>query len=276
MILIEFYYELKLLVQYFFLGLVQGFTEPIPISSSGHIIILKELFTLETSGLSLEIFVHFGSLLAITYSYRQDLTRLTINGLKYVKTKNKTAKADYHFMLLLIIATFITGAFGLAFESIVSDKLSTTYVVGITLFLTGIALWTIRHLHGSKSDNKLTVKDAVIIGLAQSIALVPGISRSGATIVAAMLLGIKRETALRFSFLLFIPIGLSSTLLSTYNLINDPNLNTLFIPYFIAFITAAIATFYSLKWFINIMTKGKLIYFSLYCFFTGTLVLFFL
>ena len=106
------------------------------------------------------------------------------------------------------------------------------------------------------------MKDAIIVGLAQACALIPGISRSGATIVA-MLLGMKQETALRFSFLLYIPVSLGGLLLSITDIANDPNLDTLFVPYVVAFIATFIMTYISLKWFMNIMAKGNLKYFSI-------------
>lgn len=109
------------------------------------------------------------------------------------------------------------------------------------------------------------MKDAIIIGLAQACALIPGISRSGATIVAAMLLGMKQETALRFSFLLYIPVSLGGLLLSITDIANDPNLDTLFVPYIVAFIATFVMTYISLKWFMNIMArKFKILLFLLY------------
>src|SRR5699024_11546164 len=98
------------------------------------------------------------------------------------------------------VATVITVVLGLLFEDIISEKLSTVMTVGVTLLITGFALWIIRNLQGRKNDGDLTFKDAIIAGLAQSVALIPGISRSGATIVAAILLGMKQDTALRISF----------------------------------------------------------------------------
>src|SRR5690606_34936042 len=110
-------------------------------------------------------------------------------------------------------------------------RLSAVTVVGVTLLITGVALWIIRNLRGNKNDGEITMKDAIIVGLAQSIALIPGVSRSGSTIVAAMLLGMKQETALRFSFLLYIPVSLGVTILSVGDIVNDPNFDVLMIPY---------------------------------------------
>ncbi|ASN07436.1 undecaprenyl-diphosphate phosphatase [Virgibacillus necropolis] len=268
--------EFWLLIKYLLLGLVQGFTEPIPISSSGHLVILQELFGIEIEGLSFEILVNFGSLIAVLVIYWKDIIRLIRNGLNYMMTKDPDSKGDFQFILYLIIATIPTGILGLLFEDYISSKLSTVAVVGVTLLLTGLALWIIRNIRGRKNDGDLKVKDAIIVGLAQSVALIPGISRSGATIVAAMLVGMKAETALRFSFLLYIPVSLGITMLSIGDILGDENINALAIPYVLAFAASIIATYFSLKWFMNIMAHGNLKYFSFYCFIVGILVILFL
>lgn len=268
--------EIWLLIKYLFLGLLQGFTEPIPISSSGHLVILQELFGIEIEGLSFEILVNFGSLLAVLVIYRKDIIRLIQNSLNYIRTKKQDTKSDFQFVLYLVIATIPTGILGLLFEDYITSKLSTVAVVGVTLLITGVALWIIRNLRGRKNEGEIKVKDAIIVGLAQSVALIPGISRSGATIVAAMLMGMKIETALRFSFLLYIPVSLGITMMSIDEIIHDENINALAIPYVLAFAASIIATYFSLKWFINIMARGNLKYFSFYCFIVGILVILFL
>src|SRR5690625_3397415 len=265
--------ELWLLIQYLVLGIVQGVTEPIPISSSGHVVIIQELFGIVAEGLSFAILVNFGSLIAVIVIYRKDIMRLIYNGLLYLIKREESAKEDFQFIIFLVIATVPTGILGLLFEDVISSNLSGVTTVGVTLLITGIALWIIRNLRGRKHDGDLTIKDAVIVGLAQSVALIPGVSRSGATIVAAMLLGMKQETALRFSFLLYIPVSLGISILSVDSIINDPNFNSLKIPYQLAFMASIMATFYALKWFMNVMSKGNLKYFSYYCFIVGIIVI---
>ncbi|MFD2630354.1 undecaprenyl-diphosphate phosphatase [Oceanobacillus kapialis] len=268
--------DLWLLIKYFLLGVFQGFTEPIPISSSGHLVILRELFNINIKGLSFEILVNFGSLIAVLLVFRHDIIRLIQNGWLYITKREEKAKGDFQFIIFLVIATIPTGVLGLLFEDIISEKLSKPIVVGFTLLLTGAALWVIRNLRGEKNDGDLRVKDALIVGFAQAVALIPGISRSGATIVAAMLVGMKQDTALRFSFLLYIPVSLGITMLSFTDIISDPNFDALAIPYLIAFMASIVASFYALKWFINIMAKGNLKYFAFYCFIVGILVILFI
>ncbi len=263
--------ELLELLKYAFLGLLQGFTEPIPISSSGHLVIAQKVFGLEIKGLSFEILMNFASLLAVLLIYRNDLIRLTSHGVRYVVSRDKESKSEFMFIVYLVVATIPAAVLGLLFEDFIGEQLKGLKVVGATLIITGIALWLIRNLRGSKGESALNFKDALIVGLAQAVALIPGISRSGATIVAAMGLGMKQETALRFSFLLFIPVSVGSMILS----IGDLQFGDMLIPYIIAFLLSLTASYYSLKWFMNIMARGNLIYFSIYCFIVGALVLIF-
>ncbi|WP_273122618.1 undecaprenyl-diphosphate phosphatase [Metabacillus sp. HB246100] len=252
----------------------QGFTEPIPISSSGHLVFAQHFLGVTIDGLSFELFVNAASLLAVLLIYREDLARLTVNGVKYITTKDPNAKNDFQFIVYLIIATIPAGVIGVLFDDVISQY-KYIQVTAVTLIITGIALWTIRNLRGRKNDGDLSFKDALIIGFAQAVALIPGISRSGATIVAAMGLGMKQETALKFSFLMFIPVSFGGLILSVSELMEDPNLDTLLLPYIVAFIAALITSYFSLKWFMNIMARGNLKYFAYYCFIVGIAVLIF-
>lgn len=268
--------NLLTLIKYLILGLVQGITEPIPISSSGHLIIVRELFGIEAKGLSFEIFVNFASLLAVLIIYRDDIVRLIKNTYLFLVQKDPYAKSDFQFVLYLIVGTIPVGVVGVLFGDVLGELLSGTKVVGITLLITAAAIWTIRNLRGRKNDGDLTLRDAIIVGLAQAVAVTPGISRSGASIVASMLVGMKQETALRFAFLLYIPVSLGTGILEIPDILTDPNFNELVIPYTIAFIASFIATYFALKWFMDIMRKGNLKYFAYYCVIVGTLVLIFL
>lgn len=268
--------NLALWIKYTLLGAIQGFTEPIPISSSGHLIIFRELFNVKIEGLSFEIFVNFASLIAVLIIYRKDIIRMTINFFHYLKTKDVASKGDFMFIIYLVIATIPTGVLGFLLDDFISNQLSGVTIVGVTLLVTGVALWIIRNIRGHKGDGEITIRDALVVGLAQTVALIPGISRSGATIVAAMLVGMKQETALRFSFLLYIPVSVGVTIFSIKDIVGDSNFSMLAIPYILAFAASLIFSYYALRWFMNIMAKGNLKYFSFYCFIVGTLVLIFL
>lgn len=270
---LELSQEIILLLKYLLLGIFQGFTEPIPVSSSGHLVFLQHFLGVEIEGLSFEVFVNFASLFAILVIYRHDLKQLISGFFRYLLKKDEDSKSDYRFGIFIIIATIPAVVIALLFEDWIAGELKQIHVIAVTLLITGAALFLIRNLKGWKNDHEITLKEVIIVGLAQAVALIPGISRSGATIVAAMGLGWKQETALRFSFFLFIPISVGAGILAVSDLFQDPNLADLAVPYLLAFIGSFIASYFSLKWFMNIMRSGKLIYFALYCFVVGTLVL---
>lgn len=263
------------LIKYVFLGLFQGLTEPIPVSSSGHLEIAEYFFGLEIKGMSFALLVNTASLFAVLLVYKEDILRLIRNGLSYMKSKDPEAKADFMFIIYLIVGTIPAAVIGIVFGDFIEEKLASIQTVGITLLITGLALWLIRNFRGRKSDGDLSFKDALIVGIAQAIALIPGISRSGATIVAAMGLGMKQETALRYSFLLYIPVSVGGMILGFSDIMRDPYLEDLALPYVLAFFGSLFASYFSLKWFMNIMARGELKYFAIYCFIVGPLVIFF-
>lgn len=265
-----------ILFKYAFLGLLQGLTEPIPISSSGHIIIAEHLLDLKINGFSFEVLVNTASLIAVMLIYRSDLYRLSRNGTQYLLKRNRQAASEFYFIVYLIIATIPAAMIGYLFDDWIADHFKTLQMIGIMLLVTGIALWLIRNMKGNKNEGDVTFKDAVIVGIAQAIALFPGLSRSGSTIVAAMGLGMKQQTALRFSFLLYIPISLGGIALEIPKMSNDPYFKALIIPYTVSFLVCFIASYFSLKWFMGIMARGNLGYFTAYCLITGMIVLFFL
>ncbi|WP_404408680.1 undecaprenyl-diphosphate phosphatase [Jeotgalibacillus malaysiensis] len=266
--------QLWILLKFTFLGLFQGFTEPIPISSSGHLQLAQYFLGIEIEGnnFTFELMVNSASLIAVLLVFREDIMRLITRGLGYIKTRKPEDKTEFNFILYLIIGTIPAGVIGVLFDDDIS-RLSGPQTVAITLMITGIALFLIRNLRGKRGESGMSVKDALIIGGAQAIALIPGISRSGATIVAAMARGIHQETALRYSFLLFVPVSLGGMILSFSDFLQDDNLAVLWLPYLLAFIASLIASYFSLKWFMNIMAKGNLIYFAIYCLIVGPIVL---
>ena len=148
-------------------------------------------------------------------------------------------------------------------------------IISISFILTGIFLYLIRNKNGYKTDYNITCKDALFIGLVQVLALIPGISRSGSTLIAGISRNIKRENAFKYSFMLYIPISIGTTILGVSDIIRINNIN-LILPYILGFIFSFIVSFFTLKWFRIYVQKGKLIYFSIYCLIIGILSLLFL
>lgn len=264
-------------LKYIFLGIVQGFTEPIPISSSGHLLILKNIFNINVlNDLNFEIVVNFGSFIAISFLYRKDIFKIIKDFIKYIRTKNIAYKNNYKYAILIIIATIPAGILGLIFKHKIDAISNNIKLIGIALLITACALFLIKDESGYKEKEQISYLNGFIIGLFQAIALLPGISRSGSTIVGGMLCNLKKKVSVNFSFMLYLPISVATLTLGIKDLLNTSNINSLIFPYALGMIFSAIVTYFSAKWFINIMKKGKLIYFSIYCFIVGVLVILFL
>ncbi|WP_433708765.1 undecaprenyl-diphosphate phosphatase [Paenibacillus illinoisensis] len=268
--------DIILWLKYLFLGVVQGATEPIPVSSSGHLIIAQRLMGMKQNGLSFEILTNTASLIAIVFIFREDIKKLVVGAVQYLRTRDQQYRAEFMFVVYIIIGTIPAALAAVLFKDRIEEVFASVHTVSIALLVTGVALWLIRNLRGRKRDGDLSTKDAILVGLAQAVALIPGISRSGATVIASIAVGMKQETALRFSFMLYIPISLGGLVLGASDIANDPNRSELAIPYLIAFITTLVVTYFSMRWFMGIMAKGNLKYFSYYCFIAGTLLLIFL
>ncbi|MBO2942894.1 undecaprenyl-diphosphate phosphatase [Paenibacillus sp. F411] len=268
--------DVLLWLKYLFLGMVQGITEPIPVSSSGHLVIVQELMGLKQEGLFFEVLTNTASLFAIAVIYRQDIARLISSTVKFILTREKEYRSDFMFSLYVVIGTIPAALAAVLLKSQIEQFFSSIHTVSISLLVTGVALWLIRNLRGRKRDGDLSVRDALLVGLAQAVALIPGISRSGATVISSMAVGMKQETALRFSFMLYIPISVGGIILSVSDLTQNPERASMAVPYVLAFAASLVTTYFSMKWLMNVMAKGNLKYFAYYCFAVGILLLFIL
>lgn len=266
------------IINYIVLGIIQGLTEPLPISSSGHVMIINNLLKSNIDIELLAIITNFGSLLAIIYLYRKKIINLIKDFFLYIKNKNKETYNNFKYCLYLIVGTIPAGILGIIVSSTkVFDKLEENIkFVGITLLITALLLFLIRNIKGKKDNNDITYKDAFIVGLFQAIALIPGISRSGATIVGGMTRNLKRETAFDFSFLLYIPVSVATMILGLKKLFETSIESTTIIFYLASMLIAGVITYFATKWFRNIVKNGKLIYFVIYCLVVGLLVILFL
>ena len=266
--------DIILLLKYIVIGLVQGFTEPIPVSSSGHVMIASEILGMGEQGFTFAILTNTASLMAILFIYREDIIRLISNFFAYLKTKDARYKSDYMFCWYIVLASIPAGIGGVLLSDVIADNVSMT-TIAFMLFVTGIALWLIRNMRGTKTEQTMTMKDAIIVGFGQAVALTPGISRSGATVITGIARGLTQETAMKFSFMLYIPVSLGSIVLGVTDFLDEPNKMDLALPYTLTFIATMIMTYFAFKWFMGIMKSGKLVYFTYYCFIVGTLLLIF-
>jgi len=180
------------------LGLIQGITEFIPVSSSGHLLITHEIFGSGGSTLAFDVALHVGTLLALLLYFKNDLIDL----LRNLNAKNKQGS----LARLLVAATIPAVVAGLLFTGYIDDNLRTPLVVAITLASVGFLMLIVDSISTNKKEQQVTTKQGMTVGLAQAIALIPGVSRSGITITTGMFMGLSRSQAARFSFLLAIPI----------------------------------------------------------------------
>ena len=275
------------LIEYIFLGILQGITEPIPVSSSGHILILQTILeklnqVIDINFETLATITNLGSLVAITIIFWKDIVSLVRSFFSYIfnkdSRKDKDTSNDYMYCLKIIIATIPAGVAGLVATKLdLLEKLEENVkFVGLMLLVTSLFLFLIKDFKGKKERGEITFKDSIIVGLSQMIAIIPGISRSGATIVGGMFSNLKRETAFNYSFILYIPISIATSLLGIKDLLELSISSSEYILYIIAAILSGIFTYIFTKWFAKIVKEGKLIYFSIYCLILGLIVILFL
>ena len=273
------------LLVYIILGIIQGLTEPIPVSSSGHVLIIQTLLQKVATDVTIDFSIlatitNLGSLVAIIILFREKIFKLVKSFFTYIfqKDSRKKLKKDYNHCWKIVLATIPAGLMGLI--ATVFDLLDTleenVKFIGLTLLITSVFLYLIKDFKGKKDEEDISWKDAFIIGLYQMVAIIPGISRSGSTIVGGMFQGLKRETAFNFSFILYIPISIATSILGIKDLIELSVSSGTWILYTISAIISGIFTYICTKWFAKIVKEGKLIYFSIYCLIVGLLVILFL
>jgi undecaprenyl-diphosphatase len=283
------------LIQAIIMGVVQGLTEFLPVSSSGHLAIFRSLLKLDLdTGILFEIMLHFGTLLAIFAVYYKDIIQLIVEGLGIVKDfiinlfkmagalfTNK--KADLvkvihtpyrKFVMLIIVGSIPTGIFGLYLEDKIEAYFSHLIVPGIALLITGsLLLFSDRINRGNKKEEGTTYGNGFIIGVFQGIAIIPGISRSGSTIVGGLLNGLNREFAIKFSFILSIPAVLAATLLQFLRISGESIGNVITAPYLIGTAISAIVGYICIKTLILLLRNNKFHLFAYYCFGVGILTI---
>ncbi len=250
------------------LGIVQGLTEFLPVSSSGHLELAKGLLDfkgLPEESIFITVLLHFATALSTIVIYRKDIWDI-LKGLKLQKN-NESLLFVGKIISSMIPATII----GVLYDDVIESFFSQQYtLVGAMLILTGVLLF---FASKSKSTEKnVSFLDSLIIGISQAIAILPGVSRSGATISTSVMLGIDKSKSARFSFLMVVPLifgKVAKDLLGGNVVIDSAQAPT----YVISFITAFVVGMIACKWMIGIVRKSKLIYFAIYCLVVGTLAI---
>lgn len=231
------------------LALIQGLTEFLPISSSAHLILPSQLLGWQDQGLAFDVAVHVGTLMAVVLYFRQDIFELTkawFGSLQGQKT------SESNIAWCIILATIPAGLTGLLLKDFIEENLRSTAVIAGTTIIFGLLLWYAdKKASQVKMINEISLKNALIIGVAQALALIPGTSRSGITMTAALMLGYDRKSAARFSFLLSIPIITLAGGYLTLKLITGDELvdwNAIVLGTIMSFISAYACIYLFLKW----------------------------
>lgn len=202
------------------LAIIQGLTEFLPISSSAHLILPAELLGWRSQGLAFDVAVHVGSLLAVMIYFRQDIIRLTLAWISQGFTKQQSG--DSRLAWFVVIGTIPAGLFGFLMKDWIEINARSALIIAITTIVFGLLLWYADAKATQRKNLKqITLKDTLFIGVAQAMAIIPGTSRSGVTMTAGLMLGLDRESAARFSFLLSMPIILAAGLFSVLDLLES-------------------------------------------------------
>ena len=245
------------------LGIIQGVTEFIPVSSSGHLVIANHFIDFDLQDISFEIMLHLGTVLAVIVYFWKDIWSL-ISAVFKVKDKSEVVVNNRKIILYLLIATMITGVIGVLLKDFIESIFHSALLSASMLIITGIILMISDYIPSkSISLPKTGIWRSVIIGLSQAVSIIPGISRSGTTIATSLFVGLKREEAARFSFLLSIPVILGATLLELRKMTSIPR--ELILGYIVSGVAAFISGFLVISLLLELIKKRKLKIFAIYC-----------
>lgn len=281
------------LLQAIIMGIIQGATEFLPVSSSGHLAIFKNIFHVNTdTGILFDILLHFGTLVAIFVVYWKDIAELVVNGLRIVgdafvnigiffcnitskdkKQYKKIVNTEYkRFVMLVIVSTFITMILALPFEKFIGSAGETLLIPGICLCITSVILFVADRIKpGSKRAQDATYKNSVFVGLVQGFATLPGISRSGSTITAGLACGFDREFAVKYSFIMSIPAVLGVCILEIPDLAGAIHSGLDIVNYIVGMAVSAVVGYACIKLMLLTVKKNKFKWFSIYCLCAGIL-----
>ena len=239
------------------LGIVQGLTEFLPVSSSGHLVIITKLLGLKPN-IAFDVMLHFATLLAVCVYFAPDIAQIIRSFIFHRSMKDPYFKLG----LLIIVASIPTAIIGFSFSDAFESMFSSITYVSFFLILTGILILTAESLGRSKKNIKKTgFIDSIIIGIAQGCAIAPGLSRSGTTVSASLLMGLERNFAAKFSFLLSIPAILGASVFKSSAILTGINIATIS-----GFIFSAVSGYIAIMLFIRLIEKRNIRIFAYYCF----------
>lgn len=240
------------------LGIIQGFTEFLPVSSSGHLVLFGKILKLSGAGLFLDTMLHFGTLLAVFVIFWEDILYMI--------------KKPFSRLTLLVVAgTIPTAIIGLFFKDFFEEVAQTGSIIGWDFLATGLILWLADSVKdkGLKNMDDIRFSDALVVGTLQGVAILPAISRSGLTIAGSLFRGINREAAARFSFLLSIPAIMGAVVLQSADLFQGKAETVGVVSLAVGTLTAALCGYIAVKWMLKVIQRGTLKGFSVYVWILG-------
>lgn len=281
------------LLQAIIMGIIQGATEFLPVSSSGHLALFKILFHVNTdTGLMFDVMLHLGTLIAIFAVYYKDIIRMIVEAFKIIRDvfinivrffRNKFGKEENEylkivtngyrkFVLLVIVSTIPTGIIGLVASDFVEMASEILLIPGICLIITSILLFISDRIQsGNKGPKNVSYTNGFIIGICQGIATLPGLSRSGTTIAACLISGFDRRFAVKYSFIMSIPAVLGAAILELKDISTAAISGTEILYYVIGMAVAAVVGYICIKTMLVIVRNKKFTIFSIYCLIIGAL-----
>lgn len=266
------------IIQALILGMVQGLTEFLPISSSAHLVIVPELLGVESS-LAFDTLLHVGTLIAVISYFRSDVIAMikaffsSLADIPRGRFKEEIRNDQFKRLAwLILVGTIPPGLMGILLKDFFESLFSSVSAVGFFLLITGFILWGVERMpRGEKKTKEISFTNSLIVGIAQGCAIAPGISRSGATIATSLYLGFDREMAARFSFLLSIPAILGAALIQLKDLTAGFDIST---GSFVGgLISAIIFSYLAIKFLMGYIKKHSLVIFAYYCWTVGIITL---
>jgi undecaprenyl-diphosphatase len=266
------------ILQGIIIGIVQGLTEFLPVSSSAHLVFIQKILGVQSS-LAFDTFLHLGTLIAVMWFFRYDIYKmlkswwLSIGDILQGRFREGFYEDPYKRLAwYVILATIPVGIVGVLFEDSVDALFSgALYVPAFFLFVTGTILYLSQRMpSGEVNYDTITKKEALFMGLGQACAIMPGLSRSGTTIAAGLTIGLNKEFAAKFSFILSIPAILGAFLLQVKDIGSAMDAN--FLPVFLGFIASIVAGYMAIKWMLDLIQNKSLDIFAYYCWLMGLLV----
>lgn len=259
------------------LGVVQGLSEFLPISSSGHLLLVPWLAGWEeldpSAKKSFDVALHLGTLVAVVAYFRRDVTTYVVEGTRLVFNRRRPTTPDGRLAWLFVLATVPAALIGALFEDQIDSRLGTPVIIGISLILFGIVLaWADRRV-GRREVDGFRARDALIVGAAQALALNPGTSRSGITMTAARFISFNREAAVRISFVMSIPVIAGAVVFKLAGLVTDGVPDGLLVPMIVGIITSGLAGWLAVWGTVTLVRTRSLMPFVIYRVGLGIVVL---